>query len=348
MPSGLPLPSLLSAALVAFTVEFDNEAEHRLPHRTTRSGPSVRLGNGPFLVSQVMWTNVLQYVGEDGVRIADLHARARTTRDSLTGLERWRYVTVEAAGGKERVTSSPADGLVRLTDGGRLAARVWRPLAGIIEGRWEDRFDAGPIASLRRSLGAVVDQVDERLDLPDYLPVVHPTQNGRAEVPPVRPATPGGRRRGDVRSLDLSALLARALLAFTIDFEQASRISLPISANTLRVLDHDGVRVRDIPSLTGVSKEANSMAVGFLARHGCAEVVADPAATRGKLVRLTDKGGRARAKYLRVLAATEREWEERFGCASAGGAPLIAGPVGGRPADGGGGFAPVRGSGAAS
>jgi hypothetical protein len=31
-----PLSALLSQALVGYTVEFDNEAEHRLPHRTAR------------------------------------------------------------------------------------------------------------------------------------------------------------------------------------------------------------------------------------------------------------------------------------------------------------------------
>jgi hypothetical protein len=33
-----PLPTLLSQALVAHTIELDNEAEHRLPHRTTEQG----------------------------------------------------------------------------------------------------------------------------------------------------------------------------------------------------------------------------------------------------------------------------------------------------------------------
>lgn len=32
----LPLPALLSQAFVAFTIECDNEFEHRMPHRTTR------------------------------------------------------------------------------------------------------------------------------------------------------------------------------------------------------------------------------------------------------------------------------------------------------------------------
>src|SRR5438034_306366 len=49
----LPLSALLSQALVAYTIEFDNEAEHRLPHRTTSHGASGP-GDGapvPWLVS---------------------------------------------------------------------------------------------------------------------------------------------------------------------------------------------------------------------------------------------------------------------------------------------------------
>jgi hypothetical protein len=38
MDEPLPLSALLSQVLVAFTIEFDNEAEHRLPHSTTDHG----------------------------------------------------------------------------------------------------------------------------------------------------------------------------------------------------------------------------------------------------------------------------------------------------------------------
>jgi hypothetical protein len=38
MTPELPLPALLSQALVAFAIEFDNEFEHRMPHRTVTSG----------------------------------------------------------------------------------------------------------------------------------------------------------------------------------------------------------------------------------------------------------------------------------------------------------------------
>src|SRR5690348_6903370 len=60
----LPLSALLSQALVAFTIEFDNEAEHRLPHRTTSHGTSGP-GDGAaklWLVSLAMWENCMRYV----------------------------------------------------------------------------------------------------------------------------------------------------------------------------------------------------------------------------------------------------------------------------------------------
>jgi hypothetical protein len=148
------------------------------------------------------------------------------------------------------------------------------------------------------------------IELPQYLPVVYPTQNGKAEIPlPRSPCSPVE----DAPRLDLSALLAQVLLAFTMDFEQESRISLPISATTLRVLSGSAVRVADLPRLTGVSKEANAISVGFLARHDCAVVEPIPTATRGKLVRLTPKGQRAQDKYRRVLEATEATWTARYG-----------------------------------
>jgi hypothetical protein len=55
MNGRLPLPTLLSHALVAFTIEFDNEFEHRVPHRTTNHG-STGSRSSPWLVSMVMWS----------------------------------------------------------------------------------------------------------------------------------------------------------------------------------------------------------------------------------------------------------------------------------------------------
>ena len=89
MTPGLPLPTLLSQVLVAFTIEFDNESEHLISHRTTNSGRAAAPRGAPWLVLQVMWSNVMQFVGPEGITVHDLHVRARTTRDSLGGLQRW-------------------------------------------------------------------------------------------------------------------------------------------------------------------------------------------------------------------------------------------------------------------
>jgi hypothetical protein len=45
-PAGqrLPLTALLSQVLVAFTIEFDNEFERQMPHRTTRHGSTAGAG----------------------------------------------------------------------------------------------------------------------------------------------------------------------------------------------------------------------------------------------------------------------------------------------------------------
>jgi DNA-binding MarR family transcriptional regulator len=313
VPAELPLSALLSQLLVAFTVEFDNEFEHQMPHRTTGTVQSNPPGGGvarvkaPWLVSQVMWSNVLQFVGEEGISLPEMHARARTTRDSLSGLQRWGYVGV----GPTRQFPDPptSDMIVRPTDRGRAAQDVWRPLAGVIEGRWRARFGDEQVRQLRGSLQAIIGQFD--FDLPQYLPVVFPAQGGRAEVPGPSQLRPAGKYNGV--SDDISVLLSRVLLGFTIDFERQSRISLPISATGLRVLDQTGVRLRDLPRLTGVSKEGNSMVIGFLARHGCVVVEPIPTASRGKWVRLSPKGQRALDKYRRVLAATEASWRTRFG-----------------------------------
>jgi hypothetical protein len=167
------------------------------------------------------------------------------------------------------------------------------------------------IHTLRTSLQAVVGQLD--VEPPQYLPVVYPTQNGKADIPRRREPASSAASVGGMPSLDLSVLLSQVFLAFTIYFERHAKISLPISANTTRVLHQDGVRVRDLPRLTGVSRGANNMSGAFLGRHGCAEVKPDPATSRGKQVRLSPKGQEAQDKYRRILGGTEVHWGTLFG-----------------------------------
>jgi len=300
-PVALSLPTLLSPALVAFTVEFDNEFEQRMPHRTTALGRGDAPRGSPWLTSQAMWSNVLRHVDAGGVPVRALEQRARTALLSLGGLQRWRYIVLEAdpAGG---------DQLVLPTRAGRQAQEVWRPLEGVIEDRWRSRFGKARIDALRSALLSVRAQLGPRL--PRYLPLVFPAMGGRAEVYEAGPLQPG-----DEQEADLSALLAQILLAFTHEYEQRSKIGLSIAANTLRVIAPGGTAVRDLPRLTGVSKEAHTMCVGRLQRIACAVVEPSPAG-RGKVVRLTEKGARAQRGYHHFVAETEDAWRSRFGKAT--------------------------------
>ena len=312
MTTPLPLPTLLSQVLVAHTVELDNEAEHRLPHRTTRGNEPAAGRGAPWLVSFALWANALQYLDEDAVTVAELRARARTTKLLLGGLRRWGYVTLTPATG-ETLQNPPQDSaVVRTTRGGRVAQDVFRALPPLVDDRWRIRFGAAAIDRLELTLRSVYDELP--IDPPAYLPMVYPTQNGKAEPAPTRATRSGA--DASVDGAGLSPLLAGVLLAFTLDFERESRLSLPISANTLRVLGPTGVRVRDLPQLTGVSKEANAMCAGWLERHGCARGERDPTASRGKVLLVTPKGLKAQQKYRRLLDATEVSWAATYGAAA--------------------------------
>lgn len=103
------------------------------------------------------------------------------------------------------------------------------------------------------------------------------------------------------------------LLAFTIEFEGESDLSLAIRANIVRVLDETGVRVRDLPRFSGVSKEMIKVSLGFLKKRNYIVIVSDPAAQGTKLVRLTPKGLQAQRFYYQLTVAIEARWRARFG-----------------------------------
>ena len=97
------------------------------------------------------------------------------------------------------------------------------------------------------------------------------------------------------------------------EFERESDFSLAISANIVRVLDETGVRVRDLPLLTGVSKEAIGMAMGVLRKKRVAVVEAERSGSRTKVARLTPKGREAQDAYRQLLGIIEERWQARFG-----------------------------------
>jgi DNA-binding MarR family transcriptional regulator len=289
----LPLTALLSQVLVAFTIEFDNEFELQMPHRTTRHGSMAGAGGrrGPWLVSMVMWSNCMQYVPDEGIAVRELARRARITDKSmrlvLTRMGAWwGYLVVEPPH-------------VRPTLAGRKAQQVWGPLTAMIENRWLDRHGSRLIGELRASLGAVASHID--VDLPDYLPVGEPR---------LEPATEAGR---SAAGLALPVLLSRVLLAFALDFNRASDLPLPVSANVVRVLDEAGMRVRDVPGQAGVASEAAENTLGRLRKSGHVVVGPDPAGTRARVARLTAKGRTAQRAYREHLDVIEQQWSARAG-----------------------------------
>jgi DNA-binding MarR family transcriptional regulator len=307
MAAGLPLSALLSQVLVAFTIEFDNESERRMPHRTTNHGSAASL-DAPWLVSLVMWSNCMRFVGKDGVPVGKLEDLARTSTN-LNGMERWGYIVVEPDPADRRSRPPRSDWVIRATPAGRKAQEVWRPLFGVIEKRWQERFGKGEIDQLRESLGALVSRID--VDLPDCLPILGHGLFSRG--PDATRRTAGGRGDRLDSRLPLSALLSRVLLLFAIEFERESDLSLAISANLVRVLDEKGARVRDLPLLTGVSKEALSMAMGILQKRRVAVVEPDRTGGVAKVARLTPGGRDAQRAYRQRLDIIEARWQVRFG-----------------------------------
>jgi hypothetical protein len=246
----------------------------------------------------------MQFLSADGVPLRELAPWTRIT--NLAGLQRWGYVVVQQVSHSSRPVREPGVLVVRPTAAGLRAQSVWEPLAGEIEDRWRARFGSPEIAALRSGLQPLIAQFD--LVLPPYLPVVK--NQLFAEVAHLNRRVPIA---GAGSSADLSVLFSKLLLAFTLDFERESPVSLPVGANMLRILTKEGVRVRDLPALTGISKEAQSMAVGVLTRRGYAVVEPDPTISRTKLVRPTRTGRSAQDEYQHLLAVVEQGWGTRYG-----------------------------------
>src|SRR5690349_9412989 len=303
----LPLSALLSQALVAYTIEFDNEAERRLPHRTTSHGASGP-GDGapaPWLVSLAMWENCMRYITGEPTTVGDLEARARTGTN-LDGMRRWGYLTIDGTARKVHSARPGPAAVLRATAGGLRAREVWRPLPGFIEQRWRDRLGADQLSRLRDPLISMVSRLDP--GLPDCLPILGPALLSQGPDPRLPPRPDGTAPE----ALPLSALLSRALLAFALEYEREAGLALAVAANVLRVLGSEGTRLRDLPALTGTSKESVRWALGILTRGDLAAEEPDPAASRGKVARLTPEGLGAQHLYHELTGTIERRWHDRF------------------------------------
>jgi DNA-binding MarR family transcriptional regulator len=180
VPGGLPLPTLLSQVLVAFTIELDNEFEQQMPHRTTRRSPGGSRG-GPWLVSLVMWSNLMRFVDIDGVRVGELQDGG----GNLAGMERSGYVVAAPDSADGRSKPPQRDWVVRATAKGRQAAALWPALLGAIERRWRILGAQGiPIGDLPKRAGVSNEAISMSLGFlqkHDHV-VVEPNPAGRGKL----------------------------------------------------------------------------------------------------------------------------------------------------------------------
>jgi len=284
----------LSQCLIAFAIEYDNEWEEKfwIPSETKT-----------FRVSIVMWENFLKFVPEQGISLQELSIKAGYTKGrlhpSLAGMLRWGFVTEFSTKGKK----SHRDNIIKTTSVGRKAAKFWKPLAQELEKRWADRFTQKNIDALVNSLKDLVGRFE--IDFPPFFPVLPYTDGMRVPIPYQPESEP-------LKNLNLLNLLSMAIHCYTIEFEEHSdEVSLAHRANILRVLTAQGIPLKEIPLLAGISKESLKMAYVFLVKSG--HVVEEPSVSgRGKDLRLTEKGILERNRYGDLHELVEKRWENEF------------------------------------
>jgi hypothetical protein len=279
----LPLTTLLTRAWVAHTIEVDNAFEALSADRMGRR----------FRISLPMWTNGLRCIDEKGTTVTELRSRAGASCN-IAGLERWGWIAVGEQGQEKRpgygsMRGVKGDSVLRPTRSGTYARRRWPRVVEAIEVKWRERFGSRAIDDLRSALRPLA------APMPWSPPEVNPSDGF------VTHACAGG--GDDGWDLPLVGLLGQALTLLTLESERHSKVSLPLAANFLRVIDSERVPIRDLPALAGVSKEAIAMGVSFLCRKTFAISASD------RTVSLTPSGLAALNDYRNV---TRRPSDDRL------------------------------------
>ena len=297
----IPLPTLLSHVLVAWTIEVDNAFEARAAHRTTAMRRRGEVLRGPWLVSFPLYIHCIRHLTADGLPLDELVERARVPRP-VSGLDRWGYLTVGEA----------PRAVVRLTPAGLAAQAVWSALPDEVDARWDRRHGEATMSGLREALRAVEAGLDR--ELPDHLPGVRGSADLRLRLPHVeRPSAP----ERTPPPAPLYALLTKVLLAFSLEYEREAAWSIALAANVLRVLDDVGVPVAGLHRHAGVSKEAMALSLTVATRDDLV-AVEKPPGRRTRQARLTPHGVVARRRHLDLIGDVEHRWAERVGGAAIG------------------------------
>lgn len=291
----LPLPALLTAALVAFTLECDNQVELDLADR----------GHGGLL-SLVVWLNAIQYLRDRPASVADICRQSHTSLDQVRfvmgKLEHWGWVvSVAQSDGQRRAPESTSRGRRRqaisavtakstfgLTAKGEVVVDLWPGVIEEVEKRWRRRHGPALTAALKAAsrLAAA-----PGVQMPEGVPCSSAHLAGGERFPEGDLDDPHGAR--------VPVLLGRALLA--VDFAYASRSPVPLAlaANTLRVVDGKTPPSR-LHTISGTSPETVASQTKALIHLGLAELVNAPS-SRAKVLRLTSAGRSAQEHHTDTL-----------------------------------------------
>jgi DNA-binding MarR family transcriptional regulator len=120
------------------------------------------------------------------------------------------------------------------------------------------------------------------------------------------------------RPAPLAALLADVSEAMLVEFRAALVDSgygdiRPTHGCVFRFVYEEGMRLTELASLAGLTKQSVGEIVDDLAARGYVERIPDPADRRAKLIRLTEKGEIARGVGAGLFEEIEQRWAKRFG-----------------------------------
>jgi len=123
---------------------------------------------------------------------------------------------------------------------------------------------------------------------------------------------------GDPSRVTLPALLDLAVDAMYVDFRKLLEDTpytdvRPTHGCVFRFVRGDGMRLTELATRAGLTKQSVGEIVDDLTRLGYIERFPDPTDKRAKLLRLTKKGIEAQRIGYSLFAKQEEEWAETFG-----------------------------------
>lgn len=87
----------------------------------------------------------------------------------------------------------------------------------------------------------------------------------------------------------------------------------PTHGCVFRFVREDGMRLTELASHAGITKQSAGELVDDMVGLGYVERIADPADKRAKLICLTERGREAQRVGFGLFSEIERRWAERFG-----------------------------------